>query len=99
VLRISSSRRQSTATLAVGLPWFKRALWFLVIYGILYVLISPLPEVDATASGSSVITFFILVTYALLGLFIPYLGMALHPFWLRSASPPGVLDKTCVRLC
>jgi hypothetical protein len=83
----------------VNLPWYKRALWFLVIYCILYVLISPLPEDDATLSWSSVMTLFVLVTYALLGLFILDLSRALRPSQLLCASQTEVLDKTCVRLC
>jgi hypothetical protein len=63
------------------------------------VLISPLPEVDATASGSSVIAFFILVTYAFMAVFILDVSTALHPSRLHSASQTEVLEKTCVRLC
>ena len=77
------------------MPWHKRALWLLVIYCILYVLISPLPEDDATLSGSSVMTLFVLVTYALLGLFIGDPSRALCSSRLQTE----VLDKTCVRLC
>jgi len=83
----------------VNMPWYKRALWFLVIFCILYVLISPLPEDDATLSRTSVLTLFVLVTYALLGFFILDLSATLHPSWLHSASQTEVLDKTCVRLC
>jgi len=83
----------------VNLPWHKRALWLLVIYCILYVLISPLPEDDATLSGSSVMALFVLVTYALLGLFIGDPSRALRSFRLISALQTEVLDKTCVRLC
>ena len=81
------------------MPWHKRALWFLVIYCILYVLISPLPEVDATASGSSVIAFLLLVTYALMAVFILDVSRALRPARLNSASQTEILEKTCVRLC
>jgi hypothetical protein len=70
-----------------------------VIYCILYVLISPLPEDDATLSGTSVMTLFVLVTYTLLGLFIFDLSTALRPSRMHSASQTEVLDKTCVRLC
>jgi hypothetical protein len=83
----------------VNLPWHKRALWLLVIYCILYVLISPLPEDDATLSGSSVMTLFALVTYALLGLLIGDPSRALRSSRLLSALQTEVLDKTCVRLC
>jgi hypothetical protein len=81
------------------LPWHKRALWFLVIYCILYVLISPLPEVDATASGSSVVAFLILVTYAFMAVFILDVSAVLRPSRLHSTAQTEVLEKTCVRLC
>ena len=84
---------------AVNLPWFKRVIWLLVIYGILYVLISPLPELDATLSGKSVLVFFVLVTYALLGLFMLDLSPTLRPSSLHFVSQTDVLHKTCVRLC
>jgi len=77
------------------LPWYQRALWLLVVACILYVLISPLPEDDATLSGSWVMTLFVLVTHALLGLFILDLSAAR----LHSASQTEVVYKTCVRLC
>jgi hypothetical protein len=90
--------RKSAIMWVVNLPWYKRALWLLVIYCILYVLISPLPEDDATLPGSAM-ALFVLVTYALLGLFILDLSSALRPSRLLSASLTEVLDKTCVRLC
>jgi hypothetical protein len=71
----------------------------LVIFCILYVLISPLPEDDATLSGTSVMALFVLVTYALLGLFIFDLSAALRPSRLHPVSQTEILDKTCVRLC
>jgi len=83
----------------VNLPWYKRALWLLVIYCILYVLISPLPEEDATLSRYSVLALFALVTSALSGPFIVDLSPALRPSGLSAALPTEVLDKTCVRLC
>jgi hypothetical protein len=83
---------------AVNLPWFKRAIWLLVIYGILYVLISPLPELDATLSGKAVLVFFVLVTYALLGLLILSFR-DLRPSSLYPAAQTDVLHKICVRLC
>jgi hypothetical protein len=79
-------------------PWLKRAIWLLVIYGILYVLISPLPELDATLLGKSAIIFFVLVTYALVGCLL----MALTGFRLsrmESSCQTDFLTKICVRLC
>ena len=79
-------------------PWLKRAIWLLVIYGILYVLISPLPELDATLFGKSAIIFFVLVTYALVGCLL----MGLAGFRLSridSSCQTDFLTKICVRLC
>jgi hypothetical protein len=77
-------------------PWLKRAIWLLVIYGILYVLISPLPELDATLLGKSAIIFFVLVTYALVG----WLLMAGFRFSrMDSSSQTDFLARICVRLC
>jgi len=83
---------------AVTWRWFKRAIWLLVIYGILYVLISPLPELDATLSGKSVLVFFVLVTYALLGLLVLSFP-DLRPSSLHPVAQTDVLHKTCARLC
>jgi len=82
---------------AVNLRWYERVLWLLVIYGILYVLISPLPELDATLSGKSVIVF-VLVTYALLGLLILSFP-DMRPSSMYPVAQTDVLHKTCVRLC
>jgi hypothetical protein len=83
---------------AVNLRWFKRAIWLLVIYGILYVLISPLPELDATMSGKSVLVLFVLVPYALPGLLVlTFPGLC--PSSLYPVAHADVVDKTCVRLC
>ena len=82
---------------AVNLRWYERVLWLLVIYGILYVLISPLPELDATLSGKSVLVF-VLVTYALVGLLILSFP-DLRPSSLYPVAQTDVVHKTCVRLC
>lgn len=79
-------------------PWLKRAIWLLVVYGILYVLISPLPELDATLLGKSAIIFFVLVTYALLGcLLMSPAGFRLSR--MDSSCQTDFLTKICVRLC
>ena len=75
----------------------KRAIWLLVIYGILYVLISPLPELDATLLGKSAIIFFVLVTYALVGLLMGLAGFRLSR--MASSCQTDFLTKICVRLC
>jgi hypothetical protein len=70
-----------------------------VIFGILYVLISPLPEVDATFSGKSALSHFILVTHAFLGLFFLTFLVRFRPFeWIDTAQD-DVLNMICVRLC
>ena len=70
-----------------------------VVCGILYVLISPLPEVDATFSGKSALSFFVLVTHAFLGLFFLTLSMRFRPTDSAAAFHGKVLDLICVRLC
>jgi hypothetical protein len=67
-----------------------------VVFGILYVLISPLPEVDATFSGKSALTHFILVTQALLGLM---LLTRFQPIDWNETAHGDVLKLICVRLC
>jgi len=75
--------------------WLKRAIWLLVIYGILYVLISPL---DATLFGKSAIIFFVLVTYALVGCLLMALAGFRHSR-MDSSCQTDFLTKICVRLC
>ena len=77
----------------------KCVLSLVVVCGILYVLISPLPEVDATFSGKSALSFFILVTHALLGLFLVLFLVRLRPLDTAAFAHADVLDLFCVRLC
>jgi hypothetical protein len=70
-----------------------------VVFGVLYVLISPLPEMDATFSGKSAVTHFILVTQALLGLFFLTLLMRFRPIDWNDTAHGDVLKLICVRLC
>jgi hypothetical protein len=70
-----------------------------VVFGILYVLISPLPELDATFSGKSAANHFILVTQALLGLFFLAVLMRFRPMDSNSTAYGDVLKMICVRLC
>jgi len=78
-------------------PILKRLVWLLVIYGILYVLISPLPELDAAFSGKTAVIFFVFIAYALLELLFPAFAghrpAGLYPLF------SDVLNKICVRLC
>ena len=77
----------------------KYAVSLIVVCGILYVLISPLPEVDATFSGKSSLSFFVLVTYAFLGLFFLTFLMHFRPTHSAATHHANVLDLICVRLC
>jgi hypothetical protein len=63
------------------------------------VLISPLPEMDAAYSGKTILSHFILVTHAFLGLFfLTFLVRSRPTEWI--ANPHGdVLNMICVRLC
>ena len=70
-----------------------------VVFGILYVLISPLPEMDAAFSGKSAVTNFILVTQALLGLYFLTLLMRFRPIDWNTTAHGDVLKMLCVRLC
>ncbi|MGC2696286.1 MAG: hypothetical protein WA738_10900 [Candidatus Angelobacter sp.] len=77
----------------------KCAISLMVVFGILYVLISPLPEMDATFSGKSALNFFVLVTHAFLGLFFLAFLMRFRPIDIAAAFHGDVLDLICVRLC
>lgn len=77
----------------------KCVISFAVVFGILYVLISPLPEMDAAFSGKSFLSFFFLVTYAFLGLFFFTFLMRFRPTDNATTFHPNVLDLICVRLC
>ena len=77
----------------------KRFLSLVVVFGILYVLISPLPKVDATFSGKSALNFFFLITHALLGLFFFSYLMRFRPTHTAAMLPADVIDLICVRLC
>lgn len=78
---------------------FKRAIAFAVMVGILYVLISPLPEMDAAFSGKSPLSFFIFVTYAFLGLFFLAPFVHFRPTDIAATFHGEVLALICVRLC
>ena len=77
----------------------KHVISFAVVFGILYVLISPLPEMDAAFSGKSALSFFILVPYAFLGLFLLTFLMRFRPTDNAPTFHADVLDLICVRLC
>jgi len=77
----------------------KFAITLAVVFGILYVLISPLPEMDAAFSGKSAISHFILVTQALLGLYFLTLLMRFRPIDWNATAHGDVLKMICVRIC
>jgi hypothetical protein len=77
----------------------KCAITLAIVFGMLYVLISPLPEMDAAFSGKSAITYFILVTQALLGLYFLTLLMRFRPIDWNATAHSDVLKMICVRLC
>ena len=77
----------------------KCAITLAVVFGILYVLISPLPEMDAAFSGKSAVSYFILVTQSLLGLFFLSLLMRFRPPGWNATAHDDVLKMICVRLC
>ena len=77
----------------------KCVISLMVVFGILYVLISPLPELDATFSGKSSLSFFILVTHAFLGLFFLTFLVRFRPIDIAATLHGNVLDLICVRLC
>ena len=70
-----------------------------VVFGVLYVLISPLPEVDATFSGKSAFSLVILVPLALLGLFFLTFLARFRPIEWTATAHGNVLNMICVRLC
>lgn len=79
--------------------FLKCAITLALVFGILYVLISPLPEMDAAFSGKSAAAHFILVTQALLGLYFLALLMRFRPVDGNSTAHGDVLKMICVRLC
>ena len=79
--------------------FLKYAITLAVVFGILYVLISPLPEMDAAFSGKSTASHFFLVTQALLGFSFLVLLMHFRPMERNSTAYGNVLKMICVRLC
>jgi hypothetical protein len=70
-----------------------------VVLGIAYVLISPLPEVDATFSGKSALSFFILVPYAFLATFFFTSSLNFRADEIAGTEQGDVIDLLCARLC
>lgn len=79
--------------------FLKCVITLAVVFGILYVLISPLPEVDATFSAKTALSHFIFITHAFLGLFFLTFLMRFRSFeWIATAHD-DVLSMICIRLC
>jgi len=70
-----------------------------VVFGILYVLISTLPEVDATFAGKTALSYFILITHSLLGLFFFTFLVRFRPLEWIAYAHGNVLNMICERLC
>lgn len=77
----------------------KSVISLAVILGIAYVLISPLPEVDATFSGKTAFSFFILVPHAFLALFFFTFFVRSRLTEIAATLHVDVLELLCVRLC
>lgn len=80
-------------------PWIKRGIWLLVIYGILYVLISPLPEMAAALSGRSLLVFVVPATCWLMDLLLLLVFRRSCQPEFRFWSRLNVLEMICLRLC
>jgi hypothetical protein len=77
----------------------KRAIWLLVIYGILYLLLMPIPELGATFSAQSAVVTFALITYALLEFCFLLLSVLSRTLDSGLLSASDVLERFCIRLC
>jgi hypothetical protein len=80
-------------------PGFKRAFLLLVIYGILYLLIFPLPEIGANCLGKAAADHFMVVTPTLFALFFLVVSVFLVPSRHEFVTTHDVLTKLCERLC
>jgi hypothetical protein len=80
-------------------PGLKRAFLLVVIYGILYLLIFPLPEIGANCLGKAAADHFIVVIPTLFGLLLLVVSVFSIPSRLEFASAHDVLTKLCERLC
>ena len=79
--------------------WAKAILLGVVIVAILYVLISPLPELDATSRLNFPVFPLMLLSILIPGSCLPMAGLAWCG-WGTSLSERDILQaKTCVMLC
>jgi len=77
----------------------KRAIWLLVIYGILYLLITPIPDLGGAFSAKTAVATFALIAYALLAFCYSLLSELSRTLDSGSLSASDVLERLCVRLC
>lgn len=85
--------------MTIVLRFSKYAILALVIFAILYVLISPMPEMDATCSGRmSAAWLFVLIT-ALVNTFVLILFFYLDSSPQAFLQAENVITKNCSRLC
>ena len=77
----------------------KSVISLVVLIGIAYVLISPLPEMDATFSGKTAFSLFVLVPLTFLTLFFFAFLTCFYLSDLAATLHLNVLDLLCVRLC
>jgi hypothetical protein len=85
--------------MTIVLRFSKYAILALVIFAILYVLISPMPEMDATCAGRMSAAWLFVLTTALVNAFV-----LMFIFYLDSSpqvflQPENVIAKNCSRLC
>ena len=77
--------------------WIKSVILALVVFAILYVVISPLPELAATCFSKATVSGFALISV------VPDLpapaGIAFGVSFLAVTPVDAVLNKICVRLC
>jgi len=78
--------------------WIKSVILALVVFAILYVVISPLPELAATCFSKATIHGFTLVA-VVAGLPVPAAGFVFGLSFSAFTPPDTVLNKICVRLC
>jgi hypothetical protein len=76
--------------------WLKITLATVVSFAILYVLISPLPELDAAGSIRSALLF---ATFTMFASFLALVAISRSPATLPLSSVENILNRICVRLC
>jgi hypothetical protein len=75
----------------------KYGLLAVVVVAILYVLISPLPEMDAAGSIRLILPSF--TFWLCWALSLSVLSVSFRPAWSLSLSIDDIVKKNCARLC